>query len=206
MNIHLDRDGGNPRYDERVMQKIECFMDDYDLVDIWRARNPHTRQYTWRQTNPLIESRLDLWLVSNKLQDMIVDIGISPAISTDHSLVFIKIKDDNPDHNHGPSYWKFNNSLCDDIDFSNALCDIAPEWFRKYNDISDHRILWELIKFEIRLFTQAFSKDKAVKKRDNLRKLEDKVKESEINLSTDPSCENKNIWLGAKNMLEQEYE
>ena len=165
MNIHLDRDGGNPRYDERVLQKIECFMDDFDLVDIWRARNPHTRQYTWRQTNPLIQSRLDLWLVSNKLQDMIVDTGISPAISTDHSLVFIKIKDDNPDHNHGPSYWKFNNSLCDDIDFSNALCDIAPEWFRKYNDISDHRILWELIKFEIRLFTQALSKDKAVKKR-----------------------------------------
>ena len=57
------------------------------------------------------------------------------------------------------------------------------------------------------MFTQAFSKDKAVKKRNNLRKLEDKVKESEINLSTDPSCENKNIWLDAKkNMLEQEYE
>ena len=34
MNIHLDGDGGNPKYDERVMQKIECFMDDYDLVDI----------------------------------------------------------------------------------------------------------------------------------------------------------------------------
>ena len=58
-----------------------------------------------------------------------------------------------------------------------------------------------MIKFEIRLFTQAFSKDKAVKKRDNLRKLEDKVKESEINLSTDPSCENKNIWLDAKKKL-----
>ena len=42
------------------------------------------------------------------------------------------------------------------------------------NNITDHRILWELIKFEIRLFTQAFSKDKAVKKSDNLRKLEDK--------------------------------
>ena len=135
MNIHLDRDGGKPRYDERVMQKIECFMDDYDLVDIWRARNPHTRQYTWRQTNPLIQNRLDLWLVSNKLQHMIVDIGISTAISTDHSLVFIKFKDDNPDHNHGSSYWKFNNSLCDDMDFSNALCDIAPEWFRKYNHL-----------------------------------------------------------------------
>ena len=41
MNIHLDRDGRNPRYDERVMQKIECFMDDYDLVDIG-GREIHT--------------------------------------------------------------------------------------------------------------------------------------------------------------------
>ena len=63
MNIGLDRSGGNPRQNEDVARAVQNFINTFDLVDIWRVRNPHLRQYTWRQKNPLIQSRLDLWFV-----------------------------------------------------------------------------------------------------------------------------------------------
>ena len=49
MNIGLDRAGGNPSHDDNVLRAIHNFLDTFDLVDIWRVRNPHQRQYTWRQ-------------------------------------------------------------------------------------------------------------------------------------------------------------
>ena len=56
--------------------------------------------------NPLIQSRLDYWFVSDILQDVISDVNICPAICTDHAAYLsqftVVIK--------GPSYWKFNNS------------------------------------------------------------------------------------------------
>jgi exonuclease III len=92
MNLGLDRDGGNPSHNESVKRKINTFLNDFDLIDIWRIRNPYLRQFTWRQKNPLVQSRLDFWLISNNLQDIIKDTGINPAIGTDHSLITVKVQ------------------------------------------------------------------------------------------------------------------
>ena len=136
---------------------------------------------------------------------MIKNTGISPAINTDHSLIYLNI-DVTPNSVRGPSYWKFNNSLCDDVKFCHELNAIAPTWFDTYDDIEDKRILWELIKFEIRKFSQTFSKDKAKKKRQLLESLENKVKETEFNLCNNPSKDNQDAWNEAKERLENEYD
>ena len=204
MNIGLDRAGGNPRHDDNVVHAIKNFIDGFDLVDIWRVRNPYLRQYTWRQKNPLIQSRLDLWFVSNTLQDMVKNVGISPSISSDHSLIFVNI-DNTLNNVRGPSYWKFNNSLCDDVEFCQAINSEALTWFDNYSNIDDKRLLWELIKYDIRKFSQSFSKSKAQKKRQHLKILEDNVKKSEIELGNHPSEENETVWNVAKEHLENEY-
>ena len=41
----------------------------YDLVDICRIRNPDIKKFTWRQKSPIIQGRLDYWLISDSLQD-----------------------------------------------------------------------------------------------------------------------------------------
>ena len=63
INVELDRDGGNPRYNVNVMNQVYNFLESRDLIDIWRLRNPNTRHFTWRQKTPLIQSRLDYWFV-----------------------------------------------------------------------------------------------------------------------------------------------
>ena len=138
------------------------------------------------------------------MQDMVKNVGISPAINTDHSLIFLNF-DNVLNNNRGPSYWKFNNSLCEDVEFCQSINRLAPTWFETYSDIEDKRIFWELIKFEIRKFSQSFSKRKAQSKRQHLRNLEDKVKENEMKLINHPSEENERAWNVAKEQLESEY-
>ena len=42
-------------------KKIENLCSSFDLIDIWRIRNPEVQQFTWRQKNPIIQRRLDFW-------------------------------------------------------------------------------------------------------------------------------------------------
>ena len=51
-----------------------------DLVDIWRIRNPTVKRFTWRQKKPIIQRRLDYWLVSDSLQDDIDSVDIKTSI------------------------------------------------------------------------------------------------------------------------------
>ena len=85
----------------------------YDLVDIWRIRNPNKRKFTWRQKKPLIQRRLDYWLISDGLQDFIEDSDIIPSIKSDHSAITLQINSFE-DKIRGPSHWIFNSSLLND--------------------------------------------------------------------------------------------
>ena len=65
-----------------------CF--DFDLVDIWRIRNPERRRFTWRQKSPFIQRRLDYCLISDVCQDEIEKSDIIPSINSDHSAIFLQ--------------------------------------------------------------------------------------------------------------------
>ena len=57
------------------------------MVDIWRVRNPLTARFTWRQKTPVIQRRLDFWLVSDTLQEDVDCVNIIPSIKSDHSAI-----------------------------------------------------------------------------------------------------------------------
>ena len=64
----LDSSGGKPTIKDcvKIIKDLEL---KHDLIDIWRIRNPETKRFTWRQKTPLIQRRLDFWLVDDVLQD-----------------------------------------------------------------------------------------------------------------------------------------
>ena len=66
-------------------------MMENDLVDIWRIRNPDCKKFTWRQKSPIIQRRLDYWLISDTLQEDVVKSDIVTAIKTDQLAVTLEI-------------------------------------------------------------------------------------------------------------------
>ena len=119
LDSDLDCSGGNPFRKESV-KNIQDLCLDYDLVDIRRIRDPETKRFTWRQRNPLIQRRLDYWLISDVCQEDIEKPDIISSINSDHSAIVLHFN--NIDRQkHGPSFWKFNASLADDVDFVTLL-------------------------------------------------------------------------------------
>ena len=75
------------------MECIDCLQNELDLVDIWRIKNPNTKSYTWSQNSPKMFCRLDYWLISNNLNDLVKSTGIFPAIRADHDAITLDIEE-----------------------------------------------------------------------------------------------------------------
>ena len=90
MDPDLDCSGGNRVLKDSV-KCVEDIMLNYDLVDIWRIRNPNSKKFSWRQKSPIIQRRLDYWLISDLLQDDVANVDIVTAIRTDHRAITLEI-------------------------------------------------------------------------------------------------------------------
>ena len=96
-NVTLDPDldcsGGNPTKKDSVKHVQDVCLN-FDLVDIWRVRNPECKRFTWRQKNPFIQRRLDYWLLGDSYQEEVEGVDIISSINSDHSaivLYFLKL-------------------------------------------------------------------------------------------------------------------
>ena len=116
-----------------------------DLVDIWRIRNPTERRFTWRQKSPIIQRRLDFWLVSDTLQEDVESVEIIPSIKSDHSAITLALNGID-DSKGGPSFWKFNSTLVNDNEYCHLLDGNFKIWQEEYKEIIDKRVLWDLLK------------------------------------------------------------
>ena len=113
-----------PFLKKRSVSKLIELLKSYDLVDIWRIRNPKTKRYTFRQNHfsGFLQRRLDYIFVSNSLQESTKNVDILAALSSDHSPVFLNLTKCENIHK-GNGFWKFNNSLLFHEEFKIMLKD-----------------------------------------------------------------------------------
>jgi len=171
LNIMLDPDfngsGGNLDINKNSIKELEELMVENELCDIWRLRNPNKKRFTWKQSKPIIQRRLDYWLISDHLQEDIEVVDILSSIKTDHKAIII-VLNSIPNNKFGPSFWKLNNSLLQDKDYVDMITKNIPLWLADVKYTTDPRVTWDWIKYKIRQESIAFSKAKARVRRKKL--------------------------------------
>lgn len=131
LNPKLDTNHPSNVYRARSRKIIVDFMNDYDLVDIFRTLHGDTRKYTWRRFNSTQRSRLDYFLVSEQFGlDILSCANIVPGYYSDHSLVYIGFKTGITKRSR--PYWKFNNSLLRDKAFVDQVKQIILDVKKQY--------------------------------------------------------------------------
>lgn len=147
MKLTLDFSGRNLMVKDSV-KFLENLIMEHVLVDIWRVCDPESKNFTWRQKNPLIQRRLDYWFISDSLQDDVAKTDIITAINTDHLAVVLGV-DSLAEYPRGSLFWKFNNSLLDDSNFVQCMRDSFPIWLGEISYCEDLRMQWDYIKYKI---------------------------------------------------------
>ena len=66
--------------------------------------------------SPFIFCRLDYWLISDSLHDLVSQVDILASIKTDHSSIVLVLQDIQ-ETCRGPGFWKLNSSLLSRPDY-----------------------------------------------------------------------------------------
>ena len=119
----------NPRARDKLLQ----IMSDLDLKDYFRILNPELKLYTWHKRNPVKRARLDYFLTSENLTNLIENIYVKASYRSDHASTILEIKLDN--FERGPGTWKFNNNLLNDKTFVEKVKSIILNVKKQYANI-----------------------------------------------------------------------
>ena len=162
--VENDRTGGNYTVWKENVAILEEINEKNDMIDIWRARNPETKRYTWRQRKPQIQSRIDRIYISDTMQYNVFKTDIVPGLRSDHSAITLSIKSIPENKQAGAGYWKFNNSLIENKEFSVDLKRYIENDIEKESSVIESKqVKWEYIKYKIKTWSMKKSKEIAKK-------------------------------------------
>ena len=205
-NKLMDRKGGNfseTNIYRETIDIIDQLISQHNLVDIWRLLNPSTKRYTWRQRNPAIHSRLDIWLISDHLTDCVKQTSILPSIRSDHSAITLSLE--HYTTTKGKGYWKFNNSFVHDELYVNELIQNYNRWSTECAHFTDKRVVWEYLKYKIRNFSMNYGKLKNHETTSRVGELENKLSNITEQLESDDLSEEQcEHYHHEKNEIENE--
>ena len=86
--------------------------------------------------------------------------------------------------------WRFNSNLVNDSAYCELLTTEFTNWLEEFKEVQDKRVLWDLIKYQIRQQTIRYSKTKARERRAKLQNLEKDLKECAEKCDSDPKPKN----------------
>ena len=116
----------NPNSRQSVLE----IMNANNLIDIFRLCHPNDKRYTWRRKNPIKQARLDYFLISNSMFDLINTCNIKPGYRSDHSIIQLEIEFSK--FQIGKGIWKFNTSLLSNQDYLKIIKKVINEEKVKY--------------------------------------------------------------------------
>ena len=76
---------------KKTVDQIGNIQNIFNVHEIWRIKHPNQKSFTWSQKSPFIFYRLDYWLISDSLYDMVGNVDIVSAIKTAHSATTLQL-------------------------------------------------------------------------------------------------------------------
>lgn len=202
-NIVLDKKGEQPRTNFNVRSEVGRCIQAYNLIDIWRDRNPKTKRYTWHSNiDESIHCRLDFFLNSSHLKSCVLDTSISPIFGSDHESITLNVLIGHP---RGPGVWKLNTSFLFDDNSCDLIRKTVNDTLLSKNGV-DPSFLWELCKLHIRSVSIEYSKLQARIRKSEEICIFEKISFYEQLYSSNPSEEVKRLLNDARTKLENIYD
>lgn len=174
LDIELDKMGGRKVTHWNSQKIVKAYMEELNLVDIWRIQHPEAKIFTWKGVRGIeeIRVRLDFFLISDTLAQFVSISEIKPRYKADHALPLIEINLIKLQRGRG--VWKFNTSLLSVKEFLESINEMIEEEILTEYESARHR--WEIIKMRARSIAIKVSSEKKRDREQRLKILEKKLK------------------------------
>ena len=166
LDPNLDKIGGNLNKGTVGSKPFKSVIEKMSLMDCFRHLYPRKRAVTWMRKNvatgneksnyEMIGTRLDRFYISSVLKDNLVSFGTLPCTISDHDFIMINLGGNvDAGISFGKSYWKFNDELLHDKNFTSAF-EIFWKIVSRTNCVS--LPWWDKMKDNFKLFSIDYSK------------------------------------------------
>lgn len=166
--IDKNQVGGGHSQSDPGRNALKSLLDERNMVDVWRMRNPLKRAYKFRRG--AYSSRLDFFLTSPFLTEISDKTEIKFLTCSDHSLISIQLNF-NSNVERGPGFWRLDTELLKDSTFVMGMKEFLDVWIPP-QELSSPIQVWEWLKHGIRNFTRQFQKTKKSEEKKRLQSLE----------------------------------
>ena len=180
LDVEMDREN-TYQNNNRAMEEVTSIMEEFSLKDIWRIQNIDKREFSWRKprTYPVKASRIDFALVSSGLDQQVKTVQYLSSLKTDHRAIYLVVELSPSER--GCGYWKFNNSLLQNLEFIKTMNKEIEQTMIATQD-KKPKDRWELIKKRIKETSVAFARSKISEDKLVISNLAEKVNEYEEHL------------------------
>lgn len=103
----------------KSLEIVKAYMNEASLNDVWRIKNPDKKIYSWFRRRPFAMSRIDLFLISNSIMNLVSECELSVTPMSDHSLLTLTLR--TTLQSRGPGLWQFNVSHLSNLQFLKEL-------------------------------------------------------------------------------------
>jgi exonuclease III len=173
LDLEKDKINSKSDLDEQNEPRKELveLLDNYNLVDAWRALNPNKKTCTWRRGYRL--SRLDYIFCSQNLINKHTVSNITHTLHSDHSMTSLGLHQKQCTQK-GRGFWKFNNTLLHDKTYIDMIKKTISKNTENYKAMYNKNIVWELIKLDIRNKTIPYCIKKRKQQNEHYKTLKDR--------------------------------
>ncbi len=171
------------------------------LKDVWKFycdKKPF--RYTYIDKRTSTKSRLDYILISEESCIHHNDVYLVKPLKGDHKAVCVKLK--YSVKKKGPGYWKLNSSVLKQELYQKGVQDIIKRTQEQYTNVNSKRIIWELIKINVKEFSIQYCKN--AKKKNVKREVEIQQTINNIDVMLDSMSDtnpNRSVLLKEKNEM-----
>ena len=183
---------------DRSSKHFTGFRLSLDLVDAWRYRNVHSRNFTYIEPGTRgYKSRIDYLMTSEYLREKVNQCLICQLPAPDHKAVILDI--DMSHNKRGLGYWKLNTDILDEDAYKDGIIHIYEETMLEYREVSK-QLIWELCKIRIKEFSIKYCVERKRRKVDKIQTLEKQIDEID---KCDYVGESSDIQLKRKTLLQE---
>uniref|UniRef100_A0A803J5Q1 Reverse transcriptase domain-containing protein n=1 Tax=Xenopus tropicalis TaxID=8364 RepID=A0A803J5Q1_XENTR len=187
---------------EKITKKTRDLFHKLALVDVWRAKNPRNKEFSFYSPRHDMYSRIDYILTDRQTTTTTTKAWIGLRTWSDHAPVGIETDPTNIRKHLAP--WRLNETLITNTEVQNQIKTILQEYF-KHNTTPDMspQTIWLAHKATLR--GELINISKGIRKQNEERQnsLEQKIKQAEITYHKNPTQKLKKQIQKDKNDLTQ---
>ena len=176
LDVTLDRSSTNPQNLTRSAGVVRDFMGRCGLSDVWRFHSPHARAYSFFSNAHHTYTRIDYFLLDNRLLPKVKMCSYTSIVISDHGAILFDL--DLPNRPPSNRIWRLNPLLLLDEKFVEFISS-QIDFFLETNTSSEisHATLWETLKVYIRgqiiAYTSTLIKEKKARLQDISQQISD---------------------------------